>query len=61
MTLSAATSRKGGGLVELKQNAPGELRPDLKTIFAAELFSKLSETAKDEVIEQIKALLSREQ
>lgn len=46
--------------MERNQSAPGELRPDLKTIFAAELFSKLSDTAKDKIIEQIKALLSHE-
>lgn len=32
----------------------------LKTIFAAELFSKLSAAAQDEIIALIKSLLSRE-
>lgn len=32
--------------------------PTIKTIFAAELFSKLSEQAQDQVIDLIKSLLS---
>ncbi len=42
-----------------KKDAPEKPRPDLKTLLAAELFSKLSDTDKDKVIEQIEALLSR--
>ena len=33
-------------------------RPDLKTLLAAELLSKLTDAEKDIIIEQIKALLS---
>ena len=46
--------------MELKQDIQGEMCPDLKTIFAAELFSKLTEAEKSEIIELIKALLSHE-
>lgn len=41
----------------MKQGKP---TPDLKTILAAELFSKLSESAQDKIIAQLKDLLSKQ-
>lgn len=46
--------------MKCKNEKTGEVQADLKTIFAAELFSKLSKENQDVIIEQIKALLSRE-
>ena len=41
----------------MKQDQP---KPGLKEILAAELFAKLSESAQDMIIEQLKALLSKQ-
>ncbi|MBR2943355.1 MAG: hypothetical protein IKB82_08155 [Clostridia bacterium] len=40
---------------------PIRTQPSLKTILAAELFSKLTEQEQDEIISQLKALLSHEE
>lgn len=45
--------------MEQKKTAVQEL-PFLKTILAAELFSKLSELEQDMILSQLKALLSHE-
>lgn len=41
----------------MKQDRP---KPSLKEILAAELFAKLSESAQDMIIEQLKDLLSKQ-
>ncbi len=41
----------------MKQDQP---KPDLKTILAAELFAKLSESTQDQIITQLKDLLSKQ-
>ena len=45
------------GESSMKQDQP---KPSLKEILAAELFAKLSESAQDMIIEQLKALLSKQ-
>ena len=50
---------KGVGLVN-NLNDQREDKSTLKTILAAELFSKLTDQQKDTIIEQIKALLLHE-
>lgn len=41
----------------MKQDQP---MPSLKTILAAELFAKLPESVQDQIIEQLKVLLSKQ-
>ncbi|MCM1439201.1 MAG: hypothetical protein NC131_08365 [Roseburia sp.] len=43
-----------------ERNDQAVVRPSLKTIFAAELFSKLSDEDQDIIIAQIEALLLHE-
>ena len=58
--LSAAIPKKGLGDMELKHEDTITARRELKQLFAAELFSKLSDEKQDIVIDQIIALLSHE-
>lgn len=53
-------SKLHGPIKTLSRRAKEKPRPDLKTIFAAELFSKLPEDEQNFIVEQIKALLSHE-
>lgn len=44
--------------MELKSTTSNQEKPSLKTLFAAELFSKLPEDEQDRIIAQLIALLS---
>ena len=59
--LPVADRKKGAGyIMSIKIKSEAEKVVTLKTLLAAELFSKLPEVDQDRIISQIKALLSHE-